>query len=85
MYLHLGCEALVRSSEIVGLFDLDTTTVSGVSRAFLHAAQERGEIRPLGNELPKSFVLAEKGGATRVFLSPLAVATLLKRTETELY
>lgn len=86
MYLHLGCETLARHDEIIGLFDLDTATVSGLSRAFLSAAQGRGEIHALGNELPKSFILAGKpGGATRVYLSPLATATLLKRAEGELY
>ncbi len=85
MYLHIGCETLVRQSEIIGLFDLDTTTVSGVSRTFLNAAQGRGEICPLGNEVPKSFVLTEKHGAAKVYLSPLTSATLLKRTEAEVY
>ena len=28
MYLHLGNDVLVKTEEVIGIFDLDTTTVS---------------------------------------------------------
>jgi hypothetical protein len=79
VYLHLGCDATVRQSDLVGVFDLDATTVSKLSRDYLTAAQGRGEIVPIGKDLPKSFVLTKRGDRCRVYLSPLGTATLLKR------
>ena len=82
MYLHLGGAAIIRQSDILGIFDLDAATVSYLTRDFLRAAQERGQVRDAGGgyDLPKSFVLTDasvSGGG--VWLSPLNSATLQKR------
>jgi len=82
MYLHLGGGAVIRQGDILGIFDLDAATVSHVTRDFLRAAQQRGQVRDAGGgwDLPKSFVLTDasaSGGG--VWLSPLGSATLQKR------
>ena len=79
MYLYLGGDRAVALRELVGIFDLDTVTVSGHSREFLRQAQLRGRVHDAGGgqDLPKSFVLTDKG----VALSPLNSVTLQKRTE----
>lgn len=79
MYIHLGCNTLVKSEEIIGIFDLDNTTVSSRTRDFLRKAEKSGQIVLAGNELPKSFVLTNKNKKTRVFLSQFATSTLCKR------
>ena len=35
MYLHLGQDTVIKMDEIVGIFDLETATVSKISRATL--------------------------------------------------
>lgn len=84
MYLHIGQHSVVRTQEIVGIFDLDNTTVSKITRGYLKECQDRGQIREVSEELPKSFVLtAPPSGRpeeSRVLLSPLSTATLLKRS-----
>jgi len=77
MYLYLGGGAVVRQRDILGIFDLDAVTVSYLTRDFLRAAQERGQVRDAGGgyDLPKSFVLTASG----LWLSPLGSATLQKR------
>ena len=42
MYLHLGKGALARTDEIVGVFDLDITSQSHLTRKFLAAAEKAG-------------------------------------------
>lgn len=82
MYIHLGNNAIIKTDEIIGIFDLDNTTVSARTRAFLNKAEKGGNIVLTGNELPKSFVVTSiEKGKTRVFLSQLAVSTLTKRYE----
>ncbi len=78
MYLHLGQNTVVRTNEIVGIFDLDTTTVSAKTRAFLTTAQRAGKVISVSPELPKSFILCANGN---VYISQLSPATLLSRTE----
>ena len=78
MYLHLGQNTVVRTREILGIFDLDTTTVSAKTRAFLKTAQNAGKVISVSQELPKSFILCENGN---VYISQLSPATLLSRLE----
>ena len=36
MYLHLGGEYVIKEEEVIGIFDLDTSTVSKHTRKFLN-------------------------------------------------
>ena len=80
-YLHLGKGTLVREDEIVGIFDLDITSQSHLTRKFLSAADKAGQVINAAEDIPKSFVLCRREGKTRVYLSQMACATLLKRAE----
>ncbi|MCI8395101.1 extracellular matrix regulator RemB [Acutalibacter sp. JLR.KK004] len=80
MYLHLGQDTVVRTSSIIGVFDLDNTTVSKHTRSFLAKAQQEGRVVNVSAELPKSFILCAEEGVQRVYLSQLAPVTLLKRS-----
>ena len=81
MYLHLGKGALARTDEIVGVFDLDITSQSHLTRRFLAMAEKAGEVESASEDLPKSFVVLAGGGRRRLILSPMNTATLLKRSE----
>ena len=81
MYLHLGQAAVISDREIVGIFDLDTTSQSHLTRKYLSAAEKAGQVETACDDLPKSFVVCESGGKRRLILSQMATATLLKRSE----
>lgn len=83
MYLHLGEDVAVRTADIVTVCDLDNSSTSHLTRAFLRAAEKAGRVVNVAEDLPKSFVVcAEKKGEATVYLSQLNSATLLKRAET---
>ena len=83
MYLHLGNDVVVRKADVLGVFDLDNSSQSHLTRAFLSRAEKRGElINAAGAELPKSFVLCAAAGGQTVYLSQLNASTLLRRSET---
>ena len=63
MYLEIGNDLLIESRAVLGVFDLDNTSWSKRTRAFLEAAQENGELIDAAEELPKSFVLTQEFGA----------------------
>ena len=80
-YLHLGKGFVVPDSEIVGIFDLDITSQSHLTRKFLAAAEKAGEVVSASEDLPKSFVVCERRGHRTLVLSQMNTATLLKRSE----
>ncbi|MCL2580327.1 MAG: DUF370 domain-containing protein [Oscillospiraceae bacterium] len=80
MYLFLGQETVVRARDIVGIFDLDNTSVSALTKDFLKKAQGQGKIIEVSpGELPKSFVVCGERGGGCVYLSQISPATLKKR------
>ncbi len=81
MYLHLGKGTLVRTDSIVGIFDLDITSQSHLTRAYLHMAEKAGQVWNAAEDIPKSFVICREGDDSRVYLSQMATATLLRRCE----
>lgn len=81
MYLHLGQDTVVAFDEIIGIFDLDTSTVSKTTRDYLKKAEQAGNVVNVSTELPKSFtVCKDAGGRTIVYISQISSSTLLKRT-----
>lgn len=80
MYLHLGKSTVVRFADVVGIFDLDNSSQSHLTRAYLHQAEKAGQVINVSEELPKSFVVCDDGRQT-VYLSQLASSTLLRRSE----
>ena len=82
MYLHLGNDVVVRKEEILGIFDLDNTSQSIITRKYLSAAEKSGSlVNAAGAELPKSFVVCSRDGKQTVYLSQLNSSTLLKRSD----
>ena len=79
MYLHLGQDIIVNEREIVGVFDLDNSTISRHTRDFLSRAQKEGRVVNVSMELPKSFVVCEKNGRETVYISQISTSTLLRR------
>lgn len=78
-YLHLGKDTSIEIANIVGIFDLDTSTVSKHTRSFLSICEKENRIVNVSYELPKSYILYDFGGEYSIYLSPLNTATLIKR------
>ena len=78
MYLPIGNDMSVRSSSVIGIFDLDNTTVTRRGQEFLSRAEKEGQVVPC-DELPKSFIVTVEYGFLRVYLSSLSTQTLEKR------
>lgn len=82
MYLHIGNDIIVDINKIVGIFDMENTTVSRLGRRFLPNAQQNGIIINATEDLPKSYVVAKRGGETRVYVSSVSTQVLSKRLKT---
>ena len=61
MYLHLGNGKYIKSSHVVGIFDMDTATVCVATRRFLSEGEKAGRVSSADGELPKAFLLLSDG------------------------
>ena len=82
MFIHLGQDTVVKKEDIIGIFDLDTATVSKRTRDFLSKAEKAGKVINVSYELPKSFIICQGTDKKQIiYISQLSSATLLKRSE----
>lgn len=83
IYLHVGNSKSIREKEIIGIFDLDTSTVSSVTRKYLSVAEKKGKTESATDEIPKSFIVYKKEGdeGEKVCFSQFSSSSLFGRTE----
>jgi len=82
MYLHLGQNVVVSEADVIGIFDLDNTTSSHITRKFLGDAEKAGNVINVSDDLPRSFIVSGRDKKITVHLSQLSPQTLHKRSET---
>jgi hypothetical protein len=79
MYLHLGNEYSVCIKDIVGIFDIENTTIGKATKELLERAEKEKRCVYATYDLPKSFVIVVKNGEEKIYISQLAAYTLQKR------
>ena len=75
-YVYLGGDAAMEDEQIVGVFDLDNTSWSWLTRAFLKNAEQDGRVKNAAEDIPRSFVLCTD---ETVILTQPSTSTLAKR------
>ena len=81
MYIHLGRDYVLNDRDIIGIFNLETTTTSPRGREVLNYAQKNGAVVSLSDELPQCYVLADGAVVDTVYLSELSPAAMRRRAE----
>jgi len=83
MYVSIGSSMAVRASSVIGVFDLDNSTCSKHTRAFLRDAEKNGQVVTVADDLPKSFIIAKskRDSGVRVIASCVSPATIMGRME----
>lgn len=84
MFLHIGLDKLIEQDTIVGIYDLDTSTVSRSTRNYLAKAEKAGEVENVCVDLPKSFIVCNENGRRKIYISQLSVQTLLRRVNSRI-
>ena len=78
MFITIAPEKIVRTDEIVGIFDLDTASQTKTAKEYFKNAEKEGKVIMTGTELPKSFVVMTDG---TVYLCQYSVKILTARTK----
>ena len=83
MYIHIGNGVTVKSSDVIGVFDLDTSTVSSITRKFINKKEKEGKLSYSDSDLPRAFILAKEDGDYKVKLSRISAQGIKARAESD--
>ena len=79
MYLHLGEETVIPTSNIIGIFDLEITSQSKITRAFLANEEKNKRVTNVSEELPRSFIVCSENKKSSTYISQISSQTLKRR------
>ena len=83
-FLHIGQNVMLEDKRIIGIFDLDITSQSKLTRQFLTAAEENSVVLDACEDIPKSFLVCDHPYHRQiVYISQLNTQTLLERAQEE--
>ena len=85
MYLHIGNGITVRKKSIIGIFDLDSATVSAVTKKYINKNEKEGNIIYEDSDLPRTFILHEENNKYKIKLSRISSQGLKIRAEVDDY
>ena len=84
IYLNVGSGKSIREKDIIGIFDMDTSTVSPISRRFLSDADKAHLTESPSFEIPKSYIVyRSETGKVMVCFSQFSSASLLGRIDSQ--
>ena len=82
MFLHLGGNIIVNKKDIIAVMDLESSTISKITKEYLKYMEiNKNVINVEENILPKSYVIVNNKEENKLYISPIAAQTLLKRCE----
>lgn len=77
MFIHLGEDTVIDDKGIIGVFDIDTSTVNKATRDYLSKAEKEKRVVYVNYDLPKSFIVYDD----TVYISPINTSTIYKRSK----
>ena len=77
VFIHIGNGCVLKTKDIIGVFDTDTATVTKTTREFLADAQQRHKLETVSLDIPRAFVVA----ADKTYLSPLSAQAICRRAK----
>ena len=82
MYLHVGNNVMIPERRIIGIFDLEITSQSRITAAYLRNAEQESVVIDACEDIPKSFLVCDHPYHRQiVYLSQLNSKTLQGRME----
>lgn len=80
MFLHLGNDVLINTKNLIGIFDIEKSSISKLTKEYLSNAEKMKRIVNVSFDLPKSFIVClDEDFNETVYISPISTATLKKR------
>ena len=85
MYLHIGGGVSIKEEDVIGIFDLDTATISKITKKYISDNEKLGNVEYTDFDLPRSFVVyGKEKGKSKIKLSRISSLGLKMRVESEI-
>ena len=84
MYLHIGNGESIKTEEIIGIFDLDTATVSKITKKYISVKEKEGRVEYTDYDLPRAFIICGEKKKEKVKLSRISSSGLVQRIRAEM-
>ncbi len=81
MYLHLGKGTVVNTADIIAIMDLESSSISPNTRQFLKVIEDKGCVRNVSEEIPKTYIVCEIDGQSVVYVTNISSKALAGRVE----
>ena len=82
MFIHIGHDTVIIDKEIIGVFDMENTTIMKKTIDYLNNAEKCKQVKNVAPyELPKSFIVCQEPEGKVIYISPVSVGTILRRIE----
>ncbi|MCL2054678.1 MAG: DUF370 domain-containing protein [Oscillospiraceae bacterium] len=80
MYLYLGEDSVAVEKDIIGIFDIENTSISKHTKDFLSESEKKKQVLNVSYDMPKSFIVCtDSDKHNAVFISHISTAVLKKR------
>ena len=80
MYVHAGNNRIIRTRDIIGIFDMDTATIGTATREYLRKSEKDNRMINIKEEIPKSFIVVSDDKQTdKVYVSQISTSALIGR------
>lgn len=81
MVLHLGKNIVINTKYIIGIFDIEKTSVKPDINNFLKEYTKKSQVINVSYDMPKTFILYKKADIEKIFILSISAKTLTKRIE----
>ena len=85
MYLHIGNGESIKTESIIGIFDLDTSTVSKITKKYISKKEKQKKVEYTDSDLPRAFIVCADKNGEKIKLSRISTVGLKQRIEAEKY
>ncbi|MBO4363692.1 MAG: DUF370 domain-containing protein [Clostridia bacterium] len=85
MYIHIGDDIGVLTKKVIGIFNLENSTIGPVTRKFLKDAEDNNLVTNTSSKIPKAFVLTDGPDGVDVYLTSNNAETIFERMRTGTY
>ena len=79
MYLHICKNIIIRTEEIIGIFDIEIIGKTKEYEQIYKKLKDEGNIEDVSNGQKKTFILTKKKGEYQGYVSNISVGTLAIR------
>ena len=79
MYLHICKNIIIRSEDIIGIFDIETMKNTEEYKKIYAKLEEEKVIIDISEGVQKTLILIKKDKKNKAYISNISVATLEKR------